>query len=590
MAKDFLLVSQFYGYENKRDVTNMPAGFLVSGSQNMISTDGDRVAVRKGFSVYGATGSGTDAIRSSYEWSNHRGQQLALRAYGTKLQFLYSDAWYDLKTDFTSVEFNWAEFWDNVQKQDVLLFVNGTTNIFEWNGALATYASATANTITKQGTTTWAQEGFNSTGTVVIRGTTYTYTGGYATTTLTGVTPNPTLGGLVVSDLIYQPIKIVTPADMTSEPSFGIDLIATLYNQVYLGALDSREVYVSKINNYKDYSFTAGRLPGEGGLLTLDAAIVAFDPQEEYMSIHAGKDQIYKTVFTLSADQTKETLVVQRLKTSVQKAARSQSAIGKVINDTVFVSNEPTIDTLGRVEQITTPQTKPLSDAIKADLDLYNLTGVHVKYFKNNLYFALPAENKVLIRNLEKGWWETPQTLPVSRFAIINGVLYGHSSYINETYKLFDGRNDNGAPIRSIAAFSYLNFGTRTKFKNFTEWYTEGYISPNTDLSLVLNYEYGGFDQQLTKLIEGDDLDLIFSSVTDSSLGTHTLGEISLGGGGGIIEVLPPKFRAIRTQPPRDFYEMQPIYISEGVDQNFELLAFGPEVSETLIEAATIKQ
>jgi len=234
MAENFILTSKFYGYENKRDITNMPAGYLVTGSQNVISTDGDRIAVRKGYTLDGLAATGTDPIRSSYEWYTNRGTQVALRAFGTKLQFRSGGVWYDLMTGLTSVAFNFTEYWDNTQKQDLLLFVNGGVVIYEWNGAITTYASKTANTITKSGTTTWAQEGFNATGTIILNGVTYTYTGGYGTTTLTGVTPDPTLVASVAGDLIYQPVATRAAADLTSEPTFNYDLIATLYNQVGL--------------------------------------------------------------------------------------------------------------------------------------------------------------------------------------------------------------------------------------------------------------------------------------------------------------------------------------------------------------------
>lgn len=595
MPKQFQLVTQFSGYQHKRDVTNMAPGVLVVGSQNVLSTDGDRIASRKGYTLTGAANASLYPIVSSYEWMTHRGTELALRSWNDRIEFLYGTTWYTLATGFTSVAFNWAEFWDTTEVQDLLLFVNGTSNIYSWSGAYATFASATAATVTLQGTTTWAESGFLVAGTrqIIIGGVTATYTGGEGTTTLTGVSVD--FSATAVGTLIYQAMRTqansaITSTNVNFPATFKNDLIAVLTNQVYIGSLTSRAVYISKVNSFSDFSRSAPRAPAEGENITLDATTTGFVVQEEAMYMSAGLDQWYLTVFTPSADLTKESLSVKRLKTSSQQAARSQAAIAKIKNEIVFISKEPTLDTLGRVEQITTPQTKPLSDPIKTDFDSYNFTNVHLRFHKSFLYIALPGEGLVLIRNLEKGFWEAPQTLPISRFSVISGELYGHSSQVPETYKMFTGYNDNGNSIRSIAAFSYQNFGDRVKQKSFTEFYTEGYIDGNTEITLQLNYDYGGFTQIAEDTISGQNSAILFQpSSEDYSLGAQSLGSASLGGGGGEVEELPPKFREIHTIVRQDYFEEQTVYISDGVDQRWELLAFGPSVSASAADSVSIK-
>jgi hypothetical protein len=85
-----------------------------------------------------------------------------------------------------------------------------------------------------------------------------------------------------------------------------------------------------------------------------------------------------------------------------------------------------------------------------------------------------PAEGLVLIYDMMRKLWQPPQTIPVSRFAIIGdeasgtAALYGHSSVMNETYKLFVGTDDNGVAISQVARFAYNNGGTRGRLKNMT--------------------------------------------------------------------------------------------------------------------------
>src|SRR3990172_3892085 len=610
---DFSLVTNYnLGYRHREDKTNLPPGVLVVGSQNVLTTTEERVASRQGFTLDGQANTAIAPILASYDWDIYIGQARHLRAgFKTgvadgKLQYRYvaSDdtvTWRDLMTSLTSVAFNFTTFWDfDTEKADFLLFVDGSTNIYEWSGGITTFSAATATTITKEGAPFWAEENFYSsnltlgdnttqfditnpagttfrytydgTGTdplitlallpigmtiyiaaqnfnaanngvftvtgsganyfeisnaggvaqnnvtigtgfinyfvnqVVIDGITYSYSGGAGTTTLTGVTPNPTLGGHAVGAIIHQKVKTMPNAGLASfPPTFANALISNLRNQIYIGSLTDRSVYISKVNNYKSFAFTSPvRVVGEGALVTLDGTPVGFIPQENKMTVTAGKDQWYETKFTLSSDLSKESFEIERLKTTSLQAAKSQAAISKIRNDIVFITNEPTLNTLGRVQNVVlTQQTEDISNSIKNDFDTYDFTDCSVAYHRDFIYIAVPAENTVRIFNLTNKFWESPQIMPISRFAIIDGELYGHSYQVGETYKLFDGYNDNGLPIDARAVFSYNNFGTRSMKKGVNEVFVEGYISSNTLLSLGVTYEIDGCATETSYNIAG---------------------------------------------------------------------------------------
>jgi len=578
------------GYWNKPDQTNIPPGILVEGSQNVLINEGERVSIRKGYTLDGQEGTGVvaDAIGSSFDWIRHLGDERNLRAYDDELEYRYVAAdgtvsWRRLANSFTSDAFNFAVYWDNSELIERLLMVNGTSNIFDWSGGVTTVASVTANTITVAGTSTWAQLGFYTTGTraVTINGVSYAYTGGDGTTTLTGVTPDPLAGGVVAGDIAHQTLRTTANSAMTSIPAaLANAVIEVLNNQVYVGSLTNNQVYVSKQNSFTDYSFSTPRLPGEGALLTLDAPPVGFVAQEEFMYISSGQDFWFKIGYQLSSDNTKEAVNIQRLKTTVQQGAQSQALISKVKNNVFFVSFEPTLDTLGRVELVQTPQTENISDLIEKDFNSYDFTGGSSKYYRNFMYIAVPAEGLVRMFNQSVGRWEAPQILPISRFAIIGGELYGHSSQTNETYKLFSGYNDNGNPIAAVARFSYMNGGKRANKKHMTEWYSEGYISTNTTLTLTIRREYKGAQGIASLPIDGSDSSIIFDLTSDGSLGKKSLGKRSLAGRGATDdESLPPKFRQVNGLTGEDFWEMQPEYSSNDVDQRWEILAFGSDMT-----------
>jgi hypothetical protein len=603
--KDFKLVTDFKGYIAREDQTNIAPGWLVSGSQNVIINASNRVAIRKGFIMDGPTSTALTPIISSFDWENHLGYTRNLRSYTGNLEYRYVDSngvvtWRTLMSGLgNAVDFNWDTYWDNSQILDVLLFVNGTSNVFEWSGAITTFASATATTVTKQGTTTWAEEGFYNAGTrtIVIGGVTATYTGGENTTTLTGVSVN--FSGTTVGSVIHQGVKTTANSSITGLPAaFKNTLIAVLNNQVYYGASDSREVYVSKQNDYTDCSFTVPRAVGEGALLTLDAVPNAFISQENYMYMSAGLSQWYNTKFTLSGDLLSESLTIERLKTAPLQGAKSQAFTWKVKNKIAFLTNEPTLNLLGRVENITaTPENTDISDIIRNDFDTYDFTGGSVAYYRSQILVAVPVENIVLIYNEAKNYWEAPQIMGISRFYLVDGALYGHSSTTAESYKLFEGYSDRfiestntGNPIDAKALFSFQNFGERAVHKSFDEMYVEGYIQSNTTVNVFVKYELDGCGQQLTYEIGGINDKLVCLGTDDRSLGKQRLGSYSLARlEDSTFDRLPPKFKSKKEIARYDFQEYQFGIGTDDVDQRWELLAFGPNILPSKNDTVDIK-
>lgn len=612
---DFALVDKFpLGYRNREDITNLPPGVLVVGSQNVLTNVSERIQIRQGYVVDGAESSTIAPILASFDWATRGNGERHMRAgfltsagNDGKLQYRYVDSsgtvsWRDLTTSLTSVSYNFCTFWDTTELLRLTLYVNGASEINEWNGAITTFSSATGTTITKEGTTTWAQDGFYTTRdkTIVLGGIEYTYTGGESTTTLTGVTPDPLLGGHVAGDVIHQKPVATANSSITDLPTtFENAVIENLNNQIYVGALDDSSFYLSKVNDYQDFSFSSPtRLPGEGGTATLDDNVVAFIPQEEFMYISCGKNILYQIGFTDSSDLTKQTLDVKRLKTTLAQGVQSQALLSKIKNDVVLITNEPTLDTLGRIVNILgTPQTTNISDPIKLDFDSYDFTNGSVFYYRYFIYIAIPEEGIVRMYNLTTNSWEAPQTLPVSRFYTVDGELYGHSYGTSESYKLFTGYADRvtstspGLPIQATVQFSYQNFGTRSDLKNSNEFYIEGYINADTTLQGSITYEIDGCATTQTFEIEGDDTQIVCLGPQANSLGKYSLGKQPIGGQSPTsLTGLPPKFRAIMTYNRVDFYECQFSFSILGVDQRFELLAFGLNAQLSTTTNSAIKK
>ena len=611
LAHEFNLVESYKnGYRNREDDSILPPDVMVNGSHDVMTNVYGRIGIRKGYILDGTASINGVPIVSSYDWQMHTGAERNLRTgfltsagNDGKLQYRYLDtsgnsSWRDLKISLTSVSYQFCDYWDTTLNQSKLLMVSGGSEITEWTGGITTYSSNTSNTITKEGVETWAEIGFYTTGThkITILGVDYTATGGWGTTTLTGVTPDPTGAGIVVGDIIHQTTESTLNSAMTSAPSgFKNDLIANLRNQIYLGCLTINSIYISKINNYKDFGFTSPtRIVGEGAIVTPDGTPKAFISQEDRMYISVGKDQWYETKFTLSSDLTKETFEISKLKTASLQTTKSQGLTSKIDNSVIFVSNEPIIRSLGLVENIyTTPQLTDLSYSVVNLINSLDFTDGQIIFHKNFIYISAPKSSTVLIYNMtdpNNHYWEPPQTLPIGRFSIINGELYGHSYLTSETYKLFTGFNDNNHPMKAKVLFSSNPYGTRPTVKNFTKYYMEGYISSNTTLTLGLQYNTDGWAVNTKFDLDGSDKQVVAIAQAGGSLGKESLGKNSLGGDVKQISTLPPKFKCIKTFNQVPFYEVQPSFSSQGINQNWELLAFGAALNLATEQNVPIQQ
>ena len=686
-SREYSIVSAFkLGYRNREDVTNLPPGVLIVGSQNVLTNVSERVQIRQGYALDGATSSVAAAVLASFDWLNKSNGEVHLRAGGLtsagndgKLQYRYvaSDgtvSWRDLITGLTTVSYNFTTFWNTTESFYECLFVNGTSNIFSWNGAIATLSavdntagaisvlnatptaggsgytvgdvltittggtngtatvatvdgtgavtavvlttpgenyttgtgkatsggtgtSCTLNITTVQtgkilvsGTTTIAGLGFylSSNRNIVINGTTYSYAavvGSY----FVGISPSA--AAEAVGSVIHQAVVTTANSAMSGiTATFTNGLIKTLNNQVYVGSLTSPVMWLSKVNSYTDYTTSTPRQAGEGGSLVLDANLVAFHVQgvetSAAMYISAGKSIWYKITFTdytSVSGSSGQTLGAVPIKTGVNQGAQSQAFVSGMKNYTISVTNEPTIDLMGVLENyLTQAQVKNISDPIKLDIDSYDFTNGSIFYWRFYILIAVPVEGIVRVFNLNTNSWEAPQTLPITRFYVVNGELYGHSANTFESYKLFTGYADRvypgftGFPIEAHWVFSYQNYGSRFTLKQATKAYVEGYINSNTMLTCSITYELDGCKTVKTFTLDGSDKQFVCLPSGTASLGKISLGKQKLGGDQlNSIQNLPPKFRWFPTFTNTNFFENSIAFSVLGVNNRAELLAFG---------------
>src|SRR3990167_10902962 len=391
---DYQIVSGVRGYITKTDPTVLPPDILVSGSQNVIINDQEKLETRSGYALSGQASTSAQGILSDFVWKHSGATSTApaeylLRQVGGVHQFSTSTAFLDLFEQGTTTKpIRFTTVWSATELMDVLLFVNASSTLFEWSGGLGSVSATTSNTIVLNEVI--GESRFFLSGTRQLRiinaTTTYTYTG-ISGSTFTGVTPVPS-NDFDVNAVVAQAVRsnVNTPS-----PNFVSDTIKTLNNQVWMGSENSRRVYVSKDTSYTDFTFSSPRVPGEGALLTLDDTTIGFEsPDDEKMLVFSGKDRIYQVTFEVSPGSAADREVprVRPLLVSSGQGALSQELIGKIKQAIVWVSNNKELVELGQVENLPSSQAVAISDPIKPDFANAAFTNGEIEFWRNNIFIT----------------------------------------------------------------------------------------------------------------------------------------------------------------------------------------------------------
>jgi hypothetical protein len=176
-------IPKFRGYVSSIDPTTAGTGVLIGGSQNTYKSLLGTVKNRAGLKRRGEADPTAAGVVTSFEWETSLGATRVLRASNGKLQVEFDNAGtieeVDLMTGLTEAEmaFSYSPWYDEDAGKDDLIFVNGQQEINMWTGGLGKVASATVNTIKLASTTNVQELGFSPTGTLIINGVEYVYTG-----------------------------------------------------------------------------------------------------------------------------------------------------------------------------------------------------------------------------------------------------------------------------------------------------------------------------------------------------------------------------------------------------------------------------
>ena len=601
----------FLGYDSTLDPTNKAVNLLDRGSQNVYRTPAGTIANRPGRLLYDSIDSTVAGVNAAYVWNNSKGRTIPVRIANSKYQFLSdisgTNVWYDLLTGLTLTRGVWDTYWDTTALKDKLLMVFGNNNIYNWEGGIAKFVSATATVITLDRDATAA--GFATSGSVTINGTDYTYTG-ISGSTLTGASD---ASANALDSVVFS--KLVTSANTpTSSATFTNDFIKVKDNQLATGCYNSQTVYISKNTDYTSIAQSTPRVPGEGATLTLDGTVNGIAVRDGKFYISTGTSDWF--VVSFKQDVIGTTL------TELPEIAKQQSSLGAaayahefidVMNDTiVYLSKDQQLRAFGSFKNLTQPAYPVLSQEVSTELKGVDFTLGQLKCVADkdrgiSTYIVSPNTGTVYLHqtilsvNLDGDimadrFWQPPFVWGLSRIDAIGTTVYGFSNSNPQMYQLWDTSQwHDDAPggdtsYTSILVMPYRSMGRRQGKLRFDKTYWEGYMTQGTNLYGAVYLDYQGATATLNPIIHSitessaaNDQSfftgVVPPSLGDASLGANPLGDITqivgLGNTALTDHDLLSKFRIIVGVAPTDCYEYALMCYSLDADARWEIIALG---------------
>ena len=585
---------------------------MVQGSKNVYKKLSGTIAARPGLKRRGTADTTETGVKSSWEWESSVGRNHVLRVANSKLQ-VESDilvsgtyVWYDLMTSLTNTRFVFDAVWNNTVKRDFLVFVKGDTNLHKWSGGLGTIASTTANTIVLNDTA--ASLGFDTSGTVIINGTTYTYTG-VTSATLTGVTADPSGeadGSVVVAG-------VVTNAN-SPDANLTNDFLKVINNQVYVGSYSSRLIYVSSDTDYTNYTVPSPTISGSPELLTLDNLARGIGSITGDAYISAGYSDWYSVKFELinvDTDGLTRKTTVSKQEAPGLGAAMGHEYIDNMGNTIVYLTRDKKVRALGVFTNLDKTSFPMVSLPIQTEL--FNETFVPVqgetsdgelKVVGDKTYLTSVSGGTTYIYETretlnENGaivaerFWQPPQIWGISRVAIIAGVEYGHSIANPQIYQLWDTEqwhddspSDEYLPYDCVMRMAYVS--ARDKLMNIDMIYTEGYMPEGTPLKARYYGDYQGSTTSQELWVNKTEapvrLAKFFTGFSSPGMGDSSLGDNPLGEGLTETELSQeqlPKFRGLINVSQLDIFEYGLEFYTEDVESRWEILALGANAQKS---------
>lgn len=504
-----------------------------------------------------------------------------------------------------------------------------TTLISVGNGTGCTIniTSFENNSITLSGSKTVAELGYDTSGNLVINGTTYGY-GLISGNTFISVDSNPSLEP--VNSVIIQPV--ITTSN-TPDPNFTNDFIRVLQTQLFVGSYTSNKIWISADGttvggDFTHFTNSNDLVPGDADFAILDSPPTGMIARSGSMYISGGISDWYQVTpntplpvsLATGVGSNRQYVITEvvKLPGTGLSGALAHEFITIVGNNIVYISQDNQLRTIGSFRNIFDTKFPVLSQLVREDLLNENFTGGHIFASGDFIYITAPLNSRHWMFQTRESIseegnitaeriWHPPQISGISRFEVINGILYGNSNINPMLYQIWDTEqwyddapDGSQLPYECVAAFAYMHLSNkggksyRRQGKiDFDKIYIEGYIGTGTPLYGKVYFDYqGSTDIQMffinspaTPGIPVQPLPVknvkTYTYLDAPSLAQDILADNPIGTGLAIspnAQDYLPKFRAIRKVKPTDSYEFAIEIFSYDIGARFEISAYGPNM------------
>lgn len=581
-----MIANDFKGYIEGHDITKIPVSNLAYPSKNVVVSKG-KITTRGGIVNDGTAATGTDKVHSEFVWKDALGGVRPIRCTGRKVQVKYNDRWYTIFTalnaDVVRVIFaTWVDGTGAIVKKR-LFFVDGSTTLYQWNGAIAEVASATANSVVVEGSLTCKQLGFDA-GNVTAQ--TLLHFIGSATTANSEESQNndPTadtlsLSGTFDTTPVANDVIIAKPVAFANAigSTFNLDATYSYKNHLIVANYDSVNVYFSHIETYSLATGLDFTMPAAGSrtaltpiFLRLDGNFTAMVARKDVLWV-SDADDWYKLVKTIEQNAYDLWVDVEKFETGERKGALPM-ACAKYKGDIIYMAQDKTLQRVTSVEVLGTDEIRQISDDVEALFQRLDLDDVRVYYVERAIYIICPQDSTMIILDLLEGYFQPPQILPINCMSVIEGVKYGHHNAVDETYVLFSGRDDLDTPIEAKIAFGYQSGQHSFRYKQHTMFGVSCRLTGDTVVDVDQQFEEEGAKTSTNFEIDGSEI-TTYAVDDDVSWATHPYAERSWGGADMEVAELRramvfSKFDAV------SYFDFRPIFTISGSDNEFHLLGW----------------
>jgi len=471
-----------------------------------------------------------------------------------------------------------------------------TTSAGSGTGALVDVTSVEDFSITTQDSYL-SDEGFDTTGgRFILNAVEYAYKS-ISNGILLGLSADPTAIGASDGDVITGGVEMYT-----DHPKGNLYLVSS--NRLFIGNVTNvnQAIYFSAYGDATDFlsaslvTDSTSTSPGIFNLGEGGGAVIGLTQDEK--SIYAIKRSIIYAITLTDALYTLQALKPFDGKSQTTGGVNNQSCFAGN-NGIFFITPDNQILKLSRLIGVDYPQSSSISNIIQPTVDTLFFENSSGIVFKDKAFFACKSDSDLGNNDTVLTWktiqkpntkeiaefWDSPITgWPVADFVVYNNGtkddLYFSDGVSPNVYKVIDKPIDDIYDVKSSWKSKKFTFGKPEDLKQITNAFIEGYIAPQTTLTINLYLGDEGSEHFFSTTLTGTETDYIINTTIDNKFGLTPFGTERFGSNDDSSG--KKKFRIylgkdVRINPA---YNAQIEFISEGQNRQWEVTYFALKVSK----------